>query len=128
MKTFITLILFIFSAIVFGQNKECSKYKNGKFKIVTHNVITSIIERTETKQIESSGDGKTIFELKVKWLNECTYSLEFVKFLENPNNIEFPKGLVLTVEIIETKNNSYIQKSSSNLFDMVLESEMIKID
>ena len=127
MRNLITGILFVFTAIVYGQDKECSKFKDGKFKIID-NEITSIIERTGTKQIEYAEEGKVKFELKVKWLNECSYTLEFVKFLENPNNIQFPKGMILTTEIIETKENSYIQKSSSNLFDMVLESEMIKID
>ena len=42
--------------------------------------------------------------------------------------MELPKDMVLTVEIIETKENSYIQKTSSNLYKMVLKSEVFKIE
>jgi len=67
-------------------------------------------------------------EFKVKWLDDCTYTLELKKILENPNKMELPKGMILTIEIIEVKDKSYIQKSTSNLYDMVLESELLKIE
>ena len=52
MRILLTGILFTFSAIVFGQDKECLKFKEGKFKIIINDTVTSIIERTGTKQIE----------------------------------------------------------------------------
>jgi len=36
--------------------------------------------------------------------------------------------MILTVEIIETKSRSYVQKTTSNLFDMEYISEVVEID
>jgi hypothetical protein len=128
MKNLILLVLISISTVVFGQENECEKFKNGKFKIVDTEVGNSIIERKGSKQIEYGEGSKMKLKFKVKWLDDCTYTLELKKVLENPNKIKLPEGMILTVEIIETKEKSYIQKSSSNLYDMVLESELIKIE
>ena len=128
MKNLILLVLICISTVVFGQENECEKFKNGKFKIVDAEVGNSIIERNGSKQIEYGEGSKMKLQFKVKWLDECTYTLELKKVLENPNKIKLPEGMILTVEIIETKEKSYIQKSSSNLYDMVFECELIKIE
>jgi len=128
MKNLIAGILICISFVAFGQETECDKFKNGKFEIIDTTLGNSIIERKGSKQIEYGKRSKLKLEFKVKWLNDCSYTLELKKILENPNNIEFPEGMILTIEIIETKENSYIQKSTSNLFDMVLKSELFKIE
>ncbi|WP_298144058.1 hypothetical protein [Flavobacterium sp.] len=128
MKNLIVLALICFSTVVFGQTNECKKFRNGKFKIVDEEVGNSIITRKGSKQIEFGEESGLKLEFKVKWIDDCTYTLELKKVLENPNNIEFPVGMILTVEIIETKENSYVQKSTSNLFDLVFEGELIKIE
>ena len=128
MKNVILFALICFSTIAHGQMNDCEKFKNGKFKIVDAEVGHSIITRKGSKQIEYGEGSELKIEFKVKWLDECTYTLELKKVLENPNQIELPEGMILTVEIIETKENSYVQRSTSNLYDMVLESELIKIE
>lgn len=128
MKNIILLGLILISSAVFGQENDCKKFKNGKFKIVDNAAGNSIIERKGSRQIEYGEGSKLKLEFEVEWLNDCTYTLEIKEVLENQNNVELPEGMILTVEIIETKENSYIQKSTSNLYDMVLESELIKID
>ncbi|KAB1066066.1 hypothetical protein [Salibacter halophilus] len=128
MRNLIVLVLICFSTVTFGQTNECKKFKNGKFKIIDAEVGNSIITRKGSKQIEYGEGSKLKLEFKVKWVDDCTYTLELKKVLENPNNIELPEGMILTIEIIETKENSYVQKSTSNLYDMVLESELIKIE
>lgn len=128
MKNLIVLVLICFSTVAFGHMNECKQYKNGKFKIVDPEVGNSIITRKWSKQIEYGERSKLKLEFKVKWVNDCTYTLELKKVLENPNEIELPEGMILTIEIIETKENSYIQRSTSNLYDMVLESELFKIE
>lgn len=128
MKKLIPLILICISTVVFGQETDCKKFKNGKFKIVDSEVGNSLIERKGSKQIEYGEGSKLKLEFRVNWLNNCTYTLELKKVLDNPKNIDLPEGMILTIEIIETKENSYIQKSSSNLYDMVLESELIKLE
>jgi len=121
-------ILIIISTIAFGQKTGCKNFKNGKFQIIDAETGNSIIERNGSKQIEYGKESKMKLELKVKWLNDCSYTLELNKVIENPNNIKLPEGLILTVVIIETKENSYIQKTSSNLHDKVLEAELFRIE
>ncbi|MEH0153185.1 hypothetical protein V6R21_03505 [Limibacter armeniacum] len=128
MKNLIALVLICFSTVTFGQTIECKKFKNGKFKIVDAEIGNSIITRKGSKQIEHGEGSQLKLEFKVKWIDDCTYTLELKKVLENPKNIELPEGMILTIEIIETKENSYIQKTTSNLYDKVLESELIKIE
>lgn len=128
MKNLILGILICISAVAFSQEKECENFKNGKFKIVDAEAGNSLIVRKKSKQIEYGEGSKLKLEFKVIWLNDCTYTLELKKVLENPNKIQLPDGMILTVEIIETKENSYVQQSTSNLFDMVMKSEMIIIE
>ncbi len=116
------------SATVFGQANECEKFKNGKFKIVDPETGNSIINRQGSRQTEYGEKSKLELAFKVEWLDECTYTLDLDSILANPRNLELPEGMVLTIEIIETKENSYRQKTSSNLFDLVVVSELIKIE
>lgn len=116
------------SFTVFGQEMDCKKFKNGTFKLEDAQVGNSLIERKGSKQIETAEGGLVKFKFKVKWLNECTYTLELKKVLAYPKDAPPVEDFILTVEIIEVKENSYIQKSSSDKFDYVVESEMILID
>ena len=128
MRNLITISLFCISTTALGQKNECEKFKDGKFMIVDAESGNSIIERKGSKQIEFGESSALKLKFKVKWLDECTYTLELTKVLENPNKIELPVGMILTVEIIATKEKSYIQKSTSNMIDMILESEVIKME
>ncbi len=128
MKNIILVVFICASSLVFGQKIECQNFKNGKFKIIDPEIGNSVIERSGSKQIEYSEDLKLKLEFDVKWLNDCTYKLELSEILENRDNIKLPEEMILTIEIIETKQHSYIQKTSSNIYDMVLESELIQID
>lgn len=128
MKNLILLLLICVSINVFGQNKECENFKDGKYMIVDSKTGNSIIHRKGSTQIEYGEGSKLKLKFKVEWVNDCTYTLQLKKVLENPENFQLPEGMILTVEIIETKKDSYIQRSSSNLYDLVVESELIKIE
>lgn len=128
MKSLITIFLTCFSTCLFGQKLECRRYENGKFKIIDPEVGNSIIERNDSTQIEYGEDSKLKLEFDVKWINDCTYTLELSRVIENPENIQLPEGMILTIRILETKQNSYVQETSSNLFSMVRKTEMIRIE
>lgn len=128
MKQLILLAFLTLSTATFGQTKDCRDFKNGKFKITDPIAGNSIVERKGSKQIEYGEDSELKIEFKVKWLDECTYKLQVKKILENPNNVLLPSDMVLTVEIIETTENSYRQISTSNLYEGVVESEMVRIE
>ena len=106
---------------------DCSKFRDGKFKIIDDEAGNSIIERKGSKQMEFGEGSGLKLEFKVNWVNACTYTLELKKVLENPDKLQFPEGMILTVEMIEIKENSYVQRSTANMFDMVVVSEMHKL-
>ena len=58
----------------------------------------------------------------------CTYSLKLSKILENPNNDVLPEELIVTVEIIDTTENSYSQRVTSNLSKLILENEVFIVE
>jgi len=116
--------LLVISPNLFGQSKDCSKFKNGTFKLVDSKLENYIIVRKGKHQTESYADKKMKFI--VKWIDDCTYTLTPTKktMRKNPN---LPKDGVLTVTIIEVKEISYIQTSTSNFSTEALTKEMIKI-
>lgn len=128
MRNGIFWILLIISTAAFGQTIDCKDFKNGKFKIADPELGDFFVERKGRKQIEYAERHKLKLEFRVKWLNDCTYTLELKKVLENPESIELTEGLILTIEILETKEKSYVQRTSSNLYEQVLVSEMVKMD
>lgn len=128
MKNIIAFILICISTLSFGQSVDCKSFKNGKFKIIDEDFGNSIITRKGSKQIEEGEGSRLKLEFKVKWIDDCTYTLELKKVLENPNKIELPEGMILKIEILETTENSYRQRTTSEQVEWVLESELIRIE
>ena len=122
------MILLFLSANAIGQFKECDHFRNGKFQITEENMENSIIERNGDVQIEYGEFSQLKVELKVSWVDDCNYTLELVQVLENPKGINVSMGMMLYVEIIETKENSYIQKTSSDINDFVSISELVRVE
>jgi hypothetical protein len=118
------LCLLIVAWSASAQTPSCWDFRNGTFIIVDAESGNSIIERKGRKQTEYGEGSRLRLTFRVKWINDCTYTLNLKKVIENPNNINLPEGLVVTVEILETKQHSYIQRSTSNLFDKVVVSEL----
>jgi len=121
------LLLFL-SSLLYGQNIDCEKFKDGKFKILDEEYGTYYLERKGSKQIEYSEGTRRKVEMKVKWINDCIYTLELVKVLENPDSIFFDTDMILTIKIIEVKDNSYIQQTTAENVDFMMESEVIKVE
>ena len=121
-------VFFFISISAFGQNKDCAQFKNGKFKIIEENMENSIIVRNGDVQIEYGEYSQLKVELKVTWVDDCNYTLTLVQVIENPKGMNIPTGMVLYVEIIETKEQSYMQKTTSNINDFVSISELIRIE
>ncbi|GAA0893961.1 hypothetical protein GCM10009122_36410 [Fulvivirga kasyanovii] len=126
-KLLILIALVLSSLAANGQELNCQDFRNGKFRLSSE-YGDFIITRKAGKQIEYSEKFGTIMELRVDWINERTYRLQFVKILKNPQNMDFPDFSDLTVEIIKTTDNSYTQRSSSDDYELVLESELVRIE
>lgn len=109
------------------QMKDCQEFEDGYF-IVNEGLIGKkyIIKRKGDKQIETDPDG-TVFIFNVDWLNECSYTLELEEIAKNPHNINWQERQVITVNILETTEDGYKQRSVSNQDDLVFEKEMVKV-
>ena len=129
LQKYIILILLLLPVAVFSQPLNCSKFKEGKFRIAdTRAGAITITERKGEYQTESSEALKAILRFKITWQDNCTYTLKLDKVIRNENKINFPSNMVVHVKIIETAANSYIQETSSSLTNGTYKVEVTKIN
>lgn len=128
MKLFLLSTLIAFSSFVHAQSLDCEKFKFGNYVIPDSTIGNTLLQREGNKQFEYVEKLGVRLLYKVKWLDECTYTLQRKKIIENPTNIEFPKNLIVKVEILETREKSYLARISTNLYDLVLEVEIHQIE
>lgn len=123
MKYLILGFFLSISTITFGQELDCKKFKNGKFILPDSEFGNSIIKRRGSTQIEYHERTQKKMKLKVTWIDDCTYTLK----IKNPKNAPTNKGIgnmTLFVEILEIKEDSYIQRSYIEGLDFELISEI----
>jgi hypothetical protein len=127
-KTVVLLagLLFILSCIDVQGQLDCKRFHNGTFKIVSEQG-TSIVKRKGRKQTETAEGAKDIYTLIVNWIDDCTYTLRPTRKTRKKDP-GLPKNAMLTVHIIEVRENSYIQTTTANFADFKLTNEMVKID
>jgi len=108
-----------------AQSTNCKKFKNGTFKM-TYQGKSGIIKRNGNIQDEYF-DGSKIptMSFTVKWLNDCTYTLDPTAATRKKNPA-IPKDGIMTVKITKTTANSYFCAASFNFEkNKIYESEMI---
>ena len=128
MKNIILFLFCFFSLALSAQQVEdCQKFKDGLFVLKSERG-TYFITRKGNRQIEKYSYKKGQIILEVEWINDCTYTLKLLKEKGKKSKTSFPKELVLTVEIIETNDNSYFQITTANSIEMEVEAEMIKVE
>ena len=114
MKKIVTLLLLTVSLFTFksgfAQKNNCKKFKNGTFKLVDENSGTTfIIERKGKLQIEQIKGNDLKLTFNVEWIDECTYMVTATKeTLKIKPDFTYP----IKVEILETKEKSYISRST----------------
>jgi hypothetical protein len=117
----------IFSLNATAQNVNCKKFRNGTFKM-DYNGKKGIVKRNGDVQEEFlNGSGTPTFSFKVKWLNDCTYTLDPTATTRK-DHPDIPKDATMTVHITKTTANSY-SYTARYAFDKknVYESELILI-
>lgn len=128
MKIFLVIFFTFLATSLFAQNMDCQEYRNGSFKITDEKYGSTIIERKGDNQIEYNKQAQIKIELQVNWVENCKFTLTLNQILENPSDIWFPENATFTVEIIETKEDSYIQRTTSTFSEMVSVTEATKVD
>jgi hypothetical protein len=110
------LFLFCMPVTAFGQSPDCSKFRQGRFRIAdTRTGVVTIAERNSMYQTETSETLKAVVRFRISWQDNCTYILKLDKVIRNENKINFPPGLEIKGKIIETAEGSYTQQTSSSL-------------
>jgi hypothetical protein len=110
-----------------SQKLDCSKYRNGKFRLRDDNG-TTVITREGALQTEKMEGKKDKSRLHVTWVDECTYVLKPTKRTLKRAGGGIPANATLTITIIEVKENSYVQTTSSNFSDIRYTSELTRIE
>ena len=111
---FFLLILFV--AAAFSQTPDCSKFREGKFRIADSRAgIVTVADRNSMYQTETSEALKAVVRFKISWQDNCSYTLKLDKVIRNENKINFPSNLEIKVKIIQTTEGGYTQETSSSL-------------
>ncbi len=127
MKIPLRVLVLLLSISIYSQQPNCSSFKEGYFKMQDSINGVWAIHRVGSVQIEYSQKTKVKIELGVEWIDKCTYTLVLNKVLEGATNYPTDVGLVLKVEILETSEKSYVQRTSTQNNQMVFEKRISKI-
>jgi len=96
--------------IGFSQDNDCTKFKNGTFKVTdpaTKKVC--IIKRDGKIQTEKMQDTEDIYDFDIVWLDDCTYTVSPTAATAARNKNATKTG-TMTVKITRVKDSSYVQR------------------
>ncbi len=115
-KFIFTLLLTVLYSVSFSQTPDCSKFREGKFRIAdTRAGAVIIADRNSMYQTETSEALKAVVRFKISWQDNCSYTLKLDKVIRNENKINFPYDLEIRVKIIQTTESGYTQETTSSL-------------
>jgi hypothetical protein len=108
--------LMLSAAAAFSQTPDCSKFREGKFRIADSRAgVVTIADRNSMYQTETSEALKAVVRFRISWRDNCSYTLKLDKVLRNENKINFPSDLEIKVKIIQTTDGGYTQETTSSL-------------
>ncbi len=114
---------------VFSQPPDCSKFKEGKFRIAdTRAGAVIIAERKSDYQTESSETLKAIVRFRITWQDNCNYTLHLDKVIRNENKMNFPADMTISVKIVATADNTYTQEVTSSVINGTYRTEVTRIN
>lgn len=123
------LFLLFFPAAAYAQFPDCSRFREGKFRVAdTQAGVITIAERNGMYQTESSESLKLMLRFRISWQDNCSFTLRLDKVLRNENKIDIPPGMEVRVKITETSTGSYTQEISSSLTNHPYKVQATKIN
>ena len=104
---------------------NCSEVRKGIFYGRMHykgKLFRFQIERTDSMQIEKNETDSTIAKYRIKWLDSCTYRLDFRSTTQHLTKeaLYFKETLVFTTKINGVTPEFYLFTTKTNLTDDVL--------
>ena len=128
-KAIIIFLLLLPASFAFSQPMDCSRFREGKFRIAdTRAGAVIIADRRGGYQTESSETLKAVVRFRISWQDDCTYTLYLDKVIRNENKLDFPSNMQVHVKIVETTRNGYTQETSSSLTYGTYRVEVLKLD
>jgi hypothetical protein len=115
-KTILLLIFLTSGLTAFSQTPDCTKFREGKFRIADSRAgVVTIADRNSMYQTETSEVLKAVVRFKISWQDNCSYTLKLDKVIRNENKINFPSDLEIKVKITQTSASGYTQETTSSL-------------
>ena len=115
-KIILPLLFLVFGFNAFSQTPDCTKFREGKFRIAdSRSGVVTIADRNSMYQTESSDVLKAVVRFRISWQDNCSYTLKLDKVIRNENKINFPSNMEIKVKIIETNASGYTQETTSSL-------------
>jgi hypothetical protein len=128
-KAFFLLLILLCNSFAFSQIVDCSKFKEGKFRIADTRAGAIIIaERKGDYQTESSETLKAVVRFRISWQDNCSYTLHLDKVIRNENKMNFPSDMTVRVKIVATADNSYTQEITSSVINGSYRTEVTRIN
>ena len=108
---------------MYAQEPKCTDFKTGYFKLVdSTGTVQQVMYRTEKIQTEYHRVLQRQAIYDVNWINDCLYTLK-----DNDTTALY-NDLLLKIEILEIKENAYTARVSSEGYDLVQTTKIIKIE
>ena len=104
----------------------CRAIRSGHFRVPADDKVPSdsYVERQDDYQVETAEGGKIKLLYSVKWTDDCTYELRFVKTLKGNHKYELPPDAVLKVRILEVTDKAYQASVTSSFSPMQMDLTM----
>ena len=127
-KTVFLILVLLCGSRAFSQLPDCSKFKEGKFRIADTRAGAVIIAiRKGDYQTESSETLKAEVRFRISWQDNCNYTLRLDKVIRNENKLNFPSDMTVRIKIVATADNSYTQEVSSSVINGTYRTEVTRI-
>ena len=128
-KAVFFILILLCRCSAFSQSPDCSKFKEGKFRIADNRVGAIIIaDRRGDYQTESSETLKAVVRFRISWQDNCSYTLTLDKVIRNENKMNFPSNMTVSVKIVATADNSYTQEITSSVINGTYRTEVTRIN
>jgi hypothetical protein len=128
-KKLTILLLLVLPVVAFSQTPDCSKFREGKFRIADSRAgVVTIADRNSMYQTETSETLKAVVRFRISWQSNCSYTLRLDKVIRNENGIDFPSNMEIKVKIVQTSAGGYTQETSSSLANGTYNVSVTKIN
>ena len=127
MKILFTALALFFTTCILAQDINCQDFRNGDFKHIGPDGSITYISRKGNLQTEIKAGMKNPFKLKVKWIDDCTYTLKMKKDWAYLKASKFERKLVIYAKMTYTSKTYYDLIVTTNVDDTKLDMRISRV-